>query len=508
MKIQELFDIDRFIKTNDIKEVTSQQIYKTRNEFNPNGLFSEQIFGQTSEEQKYRCGYISLPLYVFNPCIAKTIISRSGGIIRKLAYAECKCDLVDGVLKQSENGKYCGLKDLYSIWEKIDIEKSLGTKQQDILDILTKTPKRLLFNNKILVLPPGFRPIGMRNGRATKNELNTLYMHILGLKSVTAHATIGNVYQIDSKFQDAVMNIYTYVHDHVGSKNGYFQKNLLAKTTKWTVRNVISAPSYNSENPEIGLFRTGYPLHSCVSLFHPFVAFEMKQFFSLSNLQNIHIHPEEINPEDLKNIYDSRMINELMHIYMHNPGSRFRILYLDPENQKPIIMQYMDLEKNEPVQRPMTLTDVIYLCAKICIVDADRHVYTVRYPIGDYFGSFFTKVHILSTNRTTRIQFLGETFNSYPAIDPNLSHHIVSISFADTIKPANSRLKAIGGDYDGDTVKSVGLWSEEANKKAEELMYSKVYNVTPQGTTPFMVTGGFECLLGLYGLTKEPDEKG
>ena len=57
MKIQELYDIDRAIKVNDLKEVTSQHIYKTQNQFNPEGLFSEEIFGQTTEERKYRCGY-------------------------------------------------------------------------------------------------------------------------------------------------------------------------------------------------------------------------------------------------------------------------------------------------------------------------------------------------------------------------------------------------------------------------------------------------------------------
>ena len=80
MKIQELFDIDRFVTTNDIKEVKSQHIYKTQNQFNPEGLFSEEIFGQTDQVRKYRCGYIKLPVHVFNPSVAKTIISRSGGI--------------------------------------------------------------------------------------------------------------------------------------------------------------------------------------------------------------------------------------------------------------------------------------------------------------------------------------------------------------------------------------------------------------------------------------------
>lgn len=503
MVIQELFDIDRYIKTNDLKEVKSQHIYRTQNMFNPEGLFSEEIFGQTSEEQKYRCGYIKLPVHVFNPSVAKTIIARSGGIIRKMAYGETKCSLKDGVLIPDKEGQYCGLKDLYNIWEQIDIRKTLNTRSNDNIDILTKSPKRLLFNDKVLVLPPAFRPIGMRNGRRTKNELNSLYTHLIGLKSVTAHTT-SNVYQIYAKFQDGVMNIYTYIHDYVGSKNGFFQKHLLAKTTTFTARNVISAPRYNTGNPAVGIFRTGYPLHTCATLFRPIVSFQMKQFFTYSNIQDIHVNPEEVKSNLIQNIYDNKMIEDLLTIYMENPGSRFRIMYLDEENTKPIQFEYLDVEKNQTVTRPLTLTDVIYMCCKSAIEDAGRMVYTVRYPIGDYLGAFFTKVHVLSTLETTRIQFKGRNYDYYPIIDLEKPHNRVATSFIETVNMSNSRLKALGADYDGDTIKSVGLWSDEANKKAEELMYSKVYNIKAEGDSVYVIE--IECLNGLYALTKRNDQ--
>jgi hypothetical protein len=67
-------------------------------------------------------------------------------------------------------------------------------------------------------------------------------------------------------------------------------------------------------------------------------------------------------------------------------------------------------------------------------------------------------------------------------------------------------LQAIGGDYDGDTVKSVGIWSDEANAKAEELMMSKIYNIKPDCTTMYSIQ--IECLGGLYALTKGNMKKG
>jgi hypothetical protein len=198
------------------------------------------------------------------------------------------------------------------------------------------------------------------------------------------------------------------------------------------------------------------------------------------------------------------MIEDLLTIYMENPGSRFRIMYLDEENTKPIQFEYLDVQKNQTVTRPLTLTDVIYMCCKSAIEDAGRMVYTVRYPIGDYLGAFFTKVHVLSTLETTRIQFKGRNYDYYPIIDLEKPHSRVATSFIETVNMSNSRLKALGADYDGDTIKSVGLWSDEANKKAEELMYSKVYNIKAEGDSVYVIE--IECLNGLYALTKRNDQ--
>lgn len=503
MKIQELYDIDRAIKVNDLQEVTSQRIYRSLNAYDPNGLFSEEIFGQTDDERRFRCGYIKLPIHVFNPNVAKTIILRSGGIIKKMAYGEVRCNIVDGVLVAAPDGQYCGLKDLYDIWDQINISKTLKTRSKNNLDILTKSPKRLLFNDKIIVLPPGMREIGDRGGKMVKSELNSIYARILGLKDVVSHTSTGDVYPIYNKFQDEVINIYAFVNNYVGSKNGFFQKNLLAKTTLWTSRNVISAPRYNSDDCEIGVFRTGFPMDALCSMFNPLVKFQLKQFLSYNNIHELHPVKEEVKSSNIMNIYDDKMINDLLDIYMKNQGSRFMQLYLDPEKTKPIIFEAFDVKRNEKISRPLTLTDVIYLCCKSAIVDADRMVYTVRYPIGDYLGSFFSKVHILSTNDVTQIQFRGETIKNYPDIDITLPHNKVATSFASTVTPSNSRLKAIGGDYDGDTVKSLGVWSDEANKRAEELMYSKIYNITPQCTSVYTIE--IECLNGLYALTKRVD---
>ena len=499
MRVMSLYDIDLAIKVNDLKEVTSSRIYSAPNVFSDTGLMSETIFGQSVDDRMYRCGYIKLPIYIFNPDVAKTIIKRSGGIIKKCAYGETKCSIKNGVLVADDNGKICGFKTLYEAWDQIDVAKTLTTKNNNSLDILIKSPKRLLWTNKILVLPPYFRPIGERNGRPVKSAMNDIYEKFLGLKNITTH-TSTQIFQVYNKIQETAVDLYTYIATYLGGKNGFLQRHMLAKNTQLSQRNVISAPKYNEDHSPIGIFRTGYPLHSAVGMFLPFVKFQMKNFLSYSNIMNMHPNKEEVNPSNIENMYDSIYIDELIKIYGKNPGNRFKKLYLDPEETKPIIFEYYDNKKKETVSRVLTLTDVVYISAKRAVEDGGKMALLTRYPIGSYKGTFFTKIHLYSTNHTTSITFQNESFPYYPIVDPDLPHNIVSTSFADTLTPSNSRLDAIGGDYDGDTVKSVGIWSDEANEEAEKLMYSKIFSIKPDCSSLFAISKG--CLNGLYSATK------
>ena len=66
MKVQGLYNIEEDIKVNDLKEVTSSVIYRAQNVYNPDGLFSEEIFGVTPKERWYKCGYIKIISWVLS----------------------------------------------------------------------------------------------------------------------------------------------------------------------------------------------------------------------------------------------------------------------------------------------------------------------------------------------------------------------------------------------------------------------------------------------------------
>ena len=70
-----LLDLDALIKAENLKEVTSEFIRESSsNRFHPEGLFSEEIFGEiASQKRQLTCGYIKLNCRVFHPVIFQNL---------------------------------------------------------------------------------------------------------------------------------------------------------------------------------------------------------------------------------------------------------------------------------------------------------------------------------------------------------------------------------------------------------------------------------------------------
>lgn len=74
----------------------------------------------------------------------------------------------------------------------------------------------------------------------------------------------------------------------------------------------------------------------------------------------------------------------------------------------------------------------------------------------------------------------------------------------DTLNICNLQLKAIGGDYDGDTVGIKGVWLQESNKELREFIKSKSHYINFSGNNVRVPSN--EALQSLYSLTKVLDQ--
>ena len=149
-------------------------------------------------------------------------------------------------------------------------------------------------------------------------------------------------------------------------------------------------------------------------------------------------------------------------------------------------------------KRDLTWADLIYRAAYN--ISKDKHVVITRYPCLDYFGSFVSRIHVLSTIETIECAIDGEEYKYYPNIDLSCDANTVSTMFQDTLNMSNIMLKGLGGDYDGDQVTIKSLYTQEANEEAEKILKSASYIINGYGEN--MRTSTKECIEAMYQLTR------
>ena len=81
----ELLDTNKFIKMNDVKEVTNPIFFIRNGVPTPDGLLSNDIFGISTDERANIFGYISLNGTFLHPLVYK-IWSRMDNSIRNIAH--------------------------------------------------------------------------------------------------------------------------------------------------------------------------------------------------------------------------------------------------------------------------------------------------------------------------------------------------------------------------------------------------------------------------------------
>lgn len=120
----------------------------------------------------------------------------------------------------------------------------------------------------------------------------------------------------------------------------------------------------------------------------------------------------------------------------------------------------------------------------------------------DYLGTYFAKVHVLSTRKTMPMIIDDHLYEYYPVVDLHAKGMLDGL-FVDSLKQSAVYLKGLDGDHDGDQTTVKGTMSVEANSDAETLMYRKINLITIDGK--IVRTIGNEAIQTLYSLTRFKD---
>ena len=483
------------------------------------GLFSTYIFGSTPEERKRKFGYIDLKTKVFHPYIYE-VIRRMWAKIDKIASGESSWLInKDGDVEENPEGDpdNTGMDWLIKNFRKIKFKDTGSRIRDERIKMINSLKDDELFISKWLVIPVFYRDVQEINGNQNIPPINKNYTKILQYASaVEKDPYFSNIAKYNMQLQ--LIEIRKYGQSLVEKKRGFFKRNVLGKTIDYGYRSVISVFHIDSadlpeQNP-IDIFYTGIPLAQVCVLFFPFIKRYVRNFIRnhLDSMgDRIPVKRKNgsfdyILTKDVMSYYNDSKLQMIIDQFVNTPAVRFRpVLVPTEEGEFPLRFtgddskRKSDANPNGIGNRIMTWTDILYLAAVNSTFD--KHVYITRYPLEDYFGTFPSRVFVLSTMKTEKKVIDGIEYEFYPVIDPDLSEEKVSVLFNDTTTMDNTYLKGLGGDYDGDMVTIKGVYGEKANSEAEEILHSTKHYVNIAGDLMRVI--GNEAFLTYYNMTKD-----
>lgn len=505
MKI-DLLNMDEFIKRNKCPEVKNSVLFNFGNRPTEDGLLSIELFGQMgSDDRKKIFGYIDLKKRYLHPLAYKILISMN----RKLA--QCingtKYFSINGkgeLVEDPENGQ-TGLSFLYDNWENIKWKSSDSFTRNDKITVLTKEPKDEIFINKFLVIPPFIRDYQPTEGNDrvdAVDAINDMYSKIIRYCQSSDDFSFNFLsYTNDALVQDLLVQVYDYCTSQLAKKTGLIHRSLLGKSIDYATRSVISCPQVNSvswKKTQVRFGETGVPLSQVIVLFFPFMVYEIQAWFerNLDNIKDAMKTKFNTNADHFMDNFDEEHIKKLMNTYIKNHEARFDKVSFKDDNG---VVRYLELFKDD-LKRDFTLTDLLFIVASE--VAKTKHVYVTRYPIANFQNIYPSRIKVLSTQKTCTMTLGNEYFEDYPLIledYPQKAKAGAHDYFVDTVRINSFYLEAMNGDFDGDTVSLRGVFSQEANAEAEEIINSKNYLLNVSGGTTRTVKN--EAIQAIYSMT-------
>ena len=470
----EFLDMDQLIANNDIQEVTSGRLFSSKMTFDPDGVLSKEIFGESRRDRRGTFGYINLGRPFISPHIY-IVMKRFFTPLPLLISGLKRFSIVDGSLVEDPENGWTGLTNLYKHWNSIDWSKKVSSNVR-VKKILVNAKREQIFMTKYPVCPPAYRDVtlaGMVDASDRVDASNKLYTSLI--RQVKGLATGGQyadrLYKSQLQVQETLVEIYNYFKNQISKKSGLVRKYLMGKTVDFGTRAVISAFSYNNETIQenmVDIEHTALPIAQCCSTFYPLIEAWLKNFFTREIINDpnlIAFYDIEQGKEVISSLKDPEMqfsdknIKKMINDFIFNPDNRFKVVTVDTVIQKSkkdktflkvaLILKGKRILPNNMttnIQRPMTITDILYLaCVDVC---ERRHAMISRYPVGTDKGIFFNKIRVQSTREYEPLLFNGKEYPFYPKINLKLRQDLVGIQFIDTCVYSNSLLEGMGESKD------------------------------------------------------------
>lgn len=261
-----------FLDLNDykkgLKPVTSSEYFVKTDEFHPDGLFSENIFGPIeSLERKKTFSYIQLHNVVLHPS-AYELILRLDKRIEKYLSTESKFIIKKGELIEDENGE-SGIQDFKKNFLKIKFRGGTDVREKFIKKLHDSFKKNLLFIDAVPVIPPHQRDMYKdESGTWIIDPLNDYYIKIIRRNhQLKGGGVTGELFDLlNFELQKSILDHNKFIRSKIEKKHGLIRGQMMGKRVDFSGRGVIvTRPDLRSDEIEL-------PLKMAVNIFEPFIS--------------------------------------------------------------------------------------------------------------------------------------------------------------------------------------------------------------------------------------------
>jgi DNA-directed RNA polymerase beta' subunit len=270
-----------------LRPVTSSEYFSGRaGEFNPEGLFSEIIFGPVeSKERKTTFSYIELHCFVIHPTAYQLLIRLDRRFELFLSTQESFSLDSKGTLQIDPDGVR-GIENFIKMFPKIKFRGERSDREEYIKKLQDAYKKKTLFIDIVPVIPVSQRDIYQdKDGNWVSDPINDSYIKIIR-RAIQSKSTPkgSSLYDLmNYEVQKVVIEHDKFIRKLIAKKSGLIRSQMLGKRSDFTGRSVITP------GPDLKINEIGVPLRLAIPLFEPFIIYRI---FNTKMLDRVELEKE------------------------------------------------------------------------------------------------------------------------------------------------------------------------------------------------------------------------
>lgn len=437
-----------------MRKVTNMNIFlPSTTTFDPNGLFSTEIFGNIGTQSRNTVlSYIDLHIGILHPMLYDAIISMKKyyeDIIAGKGYYTFDKVKGDFEIADSTTGS-TGYEFFIQSLPFIKFEDTGSDQRLYKIKLIQKyiSPEHLI--TKWVVIPAGLREYTVNeNGKPSEDEINSMYRKILMASNLLLNIkltkdNIESVNAVRYKIQRTVNAVYDHIISLLNGKHKFIQGKWAKRGVMHGTRNVI-APSFSGNgdldsDDVLTTNHTGVGVHQYVKSISPIIKNKLHTMFINKILNpnsntaylidketlkhkevtiDIKKRDEWLSMSGLDSIIDKLGYDDLIKEPV-SIGNYYMILIYDSGDTIKVINTQNDLTSDMIPEniRPLTYGEMFYIVAHEF---EDKYpAFVTRYPITGLGSIYPTWLKLRTTVRDRKVEYVNgmdrRVLNHYPIL--------------------------------------------------------------------------------------------